>query len=82
MGGNKMTQSLSNEEQALAAGYVLGDLTPEEELQVMQLLSTNPAMEKEVEALRVSLQLVPHGCRDSHASRPFRRPNHGRLRGQ
>ncbi len=56
-----MTQSLSNEEQALAAGYVLGDLTPEEELQVVQLLRTNPAMQKEVEALRVSLNLLPHG---------------------
>lgn len=57
-----MTQSLSNEEQALAAGYILGDLTPEEELQVVQLLSTSPAMQKEVEALRVSLQLIPHAA--------------------
>lgn len=56
-----MTQSLSSEEQALAAGYVLGDLTPEEAAQVAQLLSTNPAMRKEVDALRVSLQLIPHG---------------------
>ncbi|MGD1861767.1 MAG: anti-sigma factor domain-containing protein [Leptolyngbyaceae cyanobacterium] len=56
-----MTQSLSNEEQALAAGYVLGDLTSEEEVQVAQLLSTNPAMQQEVDALRVSLRLIPHG---------------------
>ncbi len=57
-----MTQSLSNEEQALAAGYVLGDLTPEEEIQVAQLLDTNPAMRKEVDALQVSLQLIPHAA--------------------
>ncbi|MGF1513023.1 MAG: anti-sigma factor domain-containing protein [Elainellaceae cyanobacterium] len=56
-----MAQSLSNDEQALAAGYVLGDLTVDEEAQVAQLLSTNPAMQREVDALRVSLQLVPHG---------------------
>ena len=57
-----MTQSLSNEEQALAAGYVLGDLTPEEEQQVAQLLDTKPAMRKEVDALQVSLQLIPHAA--------------------
>ena len=57
-----MTQSLSNEEQALAAGYVLGDLTPEEEQHVAQLLSTKPAMQQEVQALRVSLQLMPHAA--------------------
>ncbi len=56
-----MAQSLSNEEQALAAGYILGDLTPEEERQVTQLMRTNPAMQREVAALRVSLQLIPHG---------------------
>ncbi|MGF1458165.1 MAG: anti-sigma factor domain-containing protein [Leptolyngbyaceae cyanobacterium] len=56
-----MTQSLSNEEQALVAGYVLGDLTPEEEAQVAQLLTTNAAMQKEIEALQVSLDLIPHG---------------------
>ncbi|MGF1535353.1 MAG: anti-sigma factor domain-containing protein [Elainellaceae cyanobacterium] len=56
-----MAQSLSNEEQALAAGYVLGDLTADEASQVAQLLNTNPAMQEEVEALRVSLQLVPLG---------------------
>ncbi|MEM6716810.1 MAG: anti-sigma factor [Cyanobacteria bacterium P01_C01_bin.147] len=55
-----MTQSLSNEEQALAAGYVLGDLTPEEAAQVAQLLDTKPAMQQEVDALRVSLRLIPH----------------------
>ncbi|MEO0406872.1 MAG: anti-sigma factor [Cyanobacteria bacterium P01_A01_bin.135] len=56
-----MAQSLSNEEQALAAGYVLGDLTADEATQVAQLLRENSAMRREVEALQVSLQLIPHG---------------------
>ncbi len=55
-----MSQLLSNEEQILAAGYVLGDLDADEEAQVVQLLKANPAMQEEVDALRISLQLVPH----------------------
>ncbi len=57
---DQMPPSLSEEHQALAAGYVLGDLTVEEEAQVNHLLETNPAMRAEVEALQTSLMLVPH----------------------
>ncbi|MGB3613406.1 MAG: anti-sigma factor [Elainellaceae cyanobacterium] len=56
-----MPPSLSEEHQALAAGYILGDLTIEEEAQVSHLLETSPAMQAEVEALQTSLMLLPHG---------------------
>jgi anti-sigma factor RsiW len=45
--------------QELLAGYVLGDLTPEEVAQVNQYLSEHPAAEKEVLALQRSLALLP-----------------------
>jgi len=56
-----MPSSLSEEHQALAAGYVLGDLAPEEEAQINHMLEANPAMRAEVEALQTSLMLMPQG---------------------
>jgi anti-sigma-K factor RskA len=45
--------------QELLAGYVLGDLTPEEVAQVNQYLSEHPEAENEVLALQRSLALLP-----------------------
>lgn len=59
MEGN-MARSLTDEEIALAAGYVLGDLEGDEQTSAEQLLDTNPNFVHEVDAFRVSLQLLPH----------------------
>ena len=59
-----MTQaqsSLSDAERELAAGYIFGDLTPEELRQFEALLRQNSALPGEVQALRVSLRLLPQG---------------------
>ncbi|GAB4140282.1 MAG: anti-sigma factor [Cyanobacteria bacterium J069] len=55
-----MTQSLSDEAKELAAGYVLGELDPEEERQLQQLLRQNPALTQEVQALSAVFRLLPH----------------------
>jgi anti-sigma-K factor RskA len=59
-----MTQAkppLSDAERELAAGYILGDLAPEERMQFAVQLSENPALQAEVQALRVSLSLMSQG---------------------
>jgi anti-sigma-K factor RskA len=43
----------------LLAGYVLGDLTPEEVAQVKQYLETHPELLSEVKALQATLSLLP-----------------------
>jgi anti-sigma-K factor RskA len=43
----------------LLAGYVLGDLTPEEVLEVKQYLAAHPELENEVKALQATLSLLP-----------------------
>ncbi|AFY69050.1 Anti-sigma-K factor RskA [Thalassoporum mexicanum PCC 7367] len=45
--------------QELLAGYVLGDLNPQEEAQVKQYLSEHPEAEREILALEQSLALLP-----------------------
>ena len=55
------SQPLSDEERALAAGYVLGDLNDQEQQQVATLLKERPAMQQEVQALSVSLRSLPQG---------------------
>jgi hypothetical protein len=50
---------ISEEDMMLAAGYVLGDLTPEESSQFEQNLAESPALLSEVNALQVSLGLLP-----------------------
>jgi Anti-sigma-K factor rskA len=46
-------------DEELLAGYVLGDLTPEEAAQVKQYLDTQPEMVAEVKALQATLSLLP-----------------------
>ena len=55
-----MTQSHSEEEKELAAGYVLGDLSAEEMQQFEQLLQQHPDLLQEVQAMQVSFRLMPH----------------------
>jgi anti-sigma-K factor RskA len=54
-----MAHSLSDEEMTLTAGYVLGDLSPDELVQFERLLQQNPALQTEVSAMQVSLRLLP-----------------------
>jgi anti-sigma-K factor RskA len=59
-----MTQAqspISDAERELAAGYIFGDLNPEELRQFEALLNHNSALQAEVQALRVSLRLLPQG---------------------
>jgi Anti-sigma-K factor rskA len=52
---------LSEAQRELAAGYVLGDLDPEERMQFETQLQANSALQAEVQALRVSLRVLPQG---------------------
>jgi Anti-sigma-K factor rskA len=54
-----MNQTLTEFEQLLAAGYVLGDLDPEEQRQFEQQLTQSPALRAEVQALQASLRVLP-----------------------
>jgi anti-sigma-K factor RskA len=47
-------------QQQLIAGYALGDLSPEEEEELRQLLSEHPHLNQEVERLREVLDLMPY----------------------
>lgn len=55
-----MLQSLSEADQELIAGYVLGDLDEEESRQFEHLLQHHPQVQQEVRSLQLSLQLMPH----------------------
>lgn len=57
MKGNN--QPLSEAEKMLAAGYVLGDLAPEEITQLEQLAAQNPALLQEIHAQQASFELLP-----------------------
>jgi anti-sigma-K factor RskA len=46
--------------QELLAGYVLGDLTPQEAEEVRQLLETHPEMNNEVDRLQEVLATIPY----------------------
>lgn len=50
---------LSPELESLLAGYVLGDLTPEEAARVKQLVENNPEVAAEVKRLQSTLALLP-----------------------
>jgi hypothetical protein len=54
-----MTQTLTEFEQLQAAGYVLGDLDPEELRQFEVQLSQSSALQAEVKALQASLRVLP-----------------------
>lgn len=59
MKNTNMPQSLSDEEKLLAAGYVMGDLTPEEVEHLAQLAETNPQLIAEIHSLQASFDLLP-----------------------
>lgn len=56
-----MTQSISEEEQILAAGYVLGHLSASEITQLGAVLATNPELQAEIAALQVAFDKLPQG---------------------
>ena len=56
-----MTTPLPDELQALAAGYVLGDLSSEEMAYFQQLLETQPELVQTVAALQETLSMLPYG---------------------
>lgn len=56
-----MVKSISEEEQILAAGYVLGDLSTTEITEFEAALATNPALQAEVSALQVAFNQIPQG---------------------
>ncbi|MEM9566968.1 MAG: anti-sigma factor, partial [Cyanobacteria bacterium P01_E01_bin.34] len=51
--------SLSDQEQLLVAGFVLGDLTAEEAARLEELAATNPDIRREIGAMQASLELMP-----------------------
>jgi anti-sigma factor RsiW len=55
-----MTQ-LSMDDQSLIAGYVLGDLEPEEMAQVEQRIAEDTELLAEIHAMQVSLWMMPQG---------------------
>jgi anti-sigma-K factor RskA len=55
-----MTQ-ISTEDQLIIAGYVLGDLEPEEIARVEQRLATDTALSAEAHAMQISLWSTPQG---------------------
>ncbi|WP_287128257.1 anti-sigma factor domain-containing protein [Candidatus Cyanaurora vandensis] len=52
-------------EQELIAGYVLGNLSPEEQQLFNQLLQAKPALDTEVERLQATLGLLPYALPDT-----------------
>ena len=56
---NNQSSTLTETEKLLAAGYVLGDLTPEETLQLEQLVAQNPVLLQELHAQQASFDLIP-----------------------
>lgn len=67
-------QPLSEHEQMLVAGFVLGDLTTEETAQLKQLAAINPKIRQEIRAMQASLELMPQ------ALAPLAPPPHLRQR--
>ncbi|MBT9317633.1 anti-sigma factor [Leptothoe spongobia] len=61
MNPNKMPNPLPEEKRMLLAGYVLGDLVPEERERVEQLVLDDPVMLKELQALQASFEVMPQG---------------------
>jgi anti-sigma-K factor RskA len=62
----------SEEWENLMAGYVLGDLTPEEVAEVHQLLALHPELVTEVEQLQEVLALLPLALREIYPSPKLR----------
>lgn len=56
-----MSEPLSSQElEELMAGYVLGNLTPEEAEKLRQLITEHPQLDTEVNRLQELLELMPH----------------------
>jgi anti-sigma factor RsiW len=53
-----MTGSVPSEQQLLMAGYILGDLSPEEAVAFEQLLATDPSLMQELAQLQQALDLA------------------------
>ncbi len=56
-----MATSISEDEQMLAAGYVLGDLSTSESTEFESVLAANPALQAEVYALQLAFDKLPQG---------------------
>jgi anti-sigma-K factor RskA len=56
-----MANSISAEEQILAAGYVLGHLSPSEITQFGAALANNPELQAEVDLLQIAYNQLPQG---------------------
>ncbi len=56
-----MSISISEDEQMLAAGYVLGDLSTSESTEFESILAANPALQAEVYALQLAFDKLPQG---------------------
>lgn len=52
---------LSEDIQALVAGYVLGDLDSDERIQFQQLLADHPELAQDISTLKETLSLLPYG---------------------
>jgi anti-sigma-K factor RskA len=68
-----MTESTHSEPiQNLLAGYVLGDLSPEEAEQLQQLLATHPDLAMEIHQLQEVLAVMPYGLPEALPSERVR----------
>ena len=54
-----MAKSISEQEQILAAGYILGDLNASEINQLKAALANNPELQAELDALQVAYNTLP-----------------------
>jgi anti-sigma-K factor RskA len=64
-----MNESLSPEEiKQLVAGYVLGDLNPEEAEQIRHLIGNNPEINAEIQVLQEILALLPYSLPEAEPS--------------
>lgn len=55
-----MTAPSSEQIEQLMAGYVLGDLSPEETEELNQLLTENPQLATEIQGLQETFELIPY----------------------
>jgi hypothetical protein len=58
---SQANKPISDDDRALAAGYVLGDLDVEEQERFEQLLRQKPELKRELRALQASLRVLPQG---------------------
>lgn len=73
---------LPDDLQAMAAGYVLGDLSSEEMAQFQELLIVHPELEQLVTSLQETLLLLPYGQPPQHPSSHVRAQLWQRAQGE